>query len=1207
MGVVYEAFDRALEGRVALKTLRDPTPDALLRLKTEFRVAQGIRHRNLVSLGELHEWQGRWFFTMELVDGVDLLTWVRGGGAGPAVDEGRLRAVLSQVADGLEALHRQGCIHRDVKPGNILVDRTGRAVILDFGVAHWGSLADVATGPSASGTAAYMAPEQAWGKAAGPAADWYSLGVILYEALTGERPFVGGPMEVLIAKQQGVPVAPGARTPGAPADLEQLCVALLRSAPEVRPTGPEIRARLRGIAEPGETPRGLAEEEGPFVGRGAELGQLEAAAAQAGEGRTTVAVVVIGDSGTGKSLLVRRFLRGLAAQAPGTLILTGACYERESVPFKAFDAIIDQLSRWWMTLPADQAARYTPLQPEPLCRLFPVLGSVSAMTDGVRRGHLPQDPQELRSRGFAALRDVLQRLTETRRLVLAIDDLRWADQDSLDLLRSLLRPPEPPALLLIGTWRHTPEAESLQRAVARFDGWVQGGLTTIVLGRLAPPDALDLARRLLAGGASPSDLDQARTLAEISGGHPLFIHELARHRRAHRDQPAAALSLDAVIAERTRSLDPAARDLVDGVSLAGRPLAVEVLAAVLRTSPAQVRQLAERLESVGLLRISRIGPSLLVAPYHDRVREAVAATLPVEDRREWHRRLAEEYERTGLGSAELLAEHLEAAGQAAAAARRYATAAEEAIAQLAFGRAVRLCRRALALDGRAGLALRPALLPRLAEALACAGRGAKSAAVFLEAAQGRQRAETVRLRQRAADQLLRSGNVDQGMAVLSGVLADLGMSLPSSPTQALVTLLVRRAGLRLFPGRAPLRPESEVPAETLLRLDVLDSLSTALSFVDNLRGAGFAARFVHEALRAGEPHRVLKALVKESIYLAGTGKTDSRHARSLRARFEALQAQYPELDFSAWCAHRDATAAFMAGRWAEAAEQGRRAALIHRTHAGSFYEAAVSTFFELHGMFYLGAYGALAQRVPPALAEAYARGDRLLASGLVLGLANLGVLLREGPGVARTLVEEFMQSWSVQGYHMQHYYALLARTHLDLYEGQGEDALARVKADLPGLERSHNMLIPSVRNGYAFLRARAALATAAQTRGPARDQALRLARRDVRRLARRPLAWTRALADLMAGGLAHVQGDDALAIRSLEQAVAALDASGMRGYAAAARARLGLLRPGAAGEGHREAVRAFVAEERLGSTAERLWQVLAPGYALDLPDPEGPR
>ena len=184
MGVVYEAMDHERGRRIALKTLLSPEPDQLLRFKNEFRALQDIQHPNLVVLGELREIEGRLFFTMEFVDGVRFLRWVRPSSdeAAGELDEERLRDALRQLAAGLVALHDAGKVHCDIKPANVLVTTserlTGRVVILDFGV-----VADANRKPDArtiAGTPNYMAPEQSFGLAVGR----YSQNLSVMKALT---------------------------------------------------------------------------------------------------------------------------------------------------------------------------------------------------------------------------------------------------------------------------------------------------------------------------------------------------------------------------------------------------------------------------------------------------------------------------------------------------------------------------------------------------------------------------------------------------------------------------------------------------------------------------------------------------------------------------------------------------------------------------------------------------------------------------------------------------------------------------------------------------------------------------------------------------------------------------------------------------------------------------------------------------------------
>jgi len=220
MGEVFAAFDRTQGEMVALKTLMRADGDTLSRFKREFRALQTTAHPNLVSLRELIRDGEHWFFTMELVEGKHFLDYVRGAGA---ADHHRLRAVLRQLVGGLLALHDGGLVHRDIKPSNVMVTPEGRVVILDFGlITHMDPAGQSsATGPV--GTVEYMAPEQAVGRGVGEAADWYSVGVMLYEALTGAVPHGGHALQILIDKQQVEPPPVDELAPDAPADLRALC------------------------------------------------------------------------------------------------------------------------------------------------------------------------------------------------------------------------------------------------------------------------------------------------------------------------------------------------------------------------------------------------------------------------------------------------------------------------------------------------------------------------------------------------------------------------------------------------------------------------------------------------------------------------------------------------------------------------------------------------------------------------------------------------------------------------------------------------------------------------------------------------------------------------------------------------------------------------------------------------------------------------
>ncbi|HET7505965.1 MAG TPA: protein kinase, partial [Kofleriaceae bacterium] len=548
MGVVYEAIDRERNARVALKTLRTMSSEELLALKNEFRSLQDVTHPNLVALGELIEDQDRWFFTMELIDGENLLRYVRGtdvietsadrptlpATAGmidevvppprapraTGFDEHRLRFALTQLAHGLNALHGARKVHRDIKPANVLVTPGGRVVVLDFGLA-FDTQRQGSWEPRFAGTLGYMAPELYTAGTIGKAGDWYATGVLLFEALTGRQPFEAPTRMALLEAQQRDGPAPSELAANVPPDLDQLCKELLRLDPELRPDGVEVLRRL-GQASQRQTTTLTGQ---PFVGRGAELARLFRAMAAVRSG-TQVTVLVRGESGVGKSFLVRQFTNRLLSQEPSTVVLAGRCYERESVPYKALDGVVDELTGF---LGATLAAELPDLLPPgvgSLAQVFPVLRQILT----VARAAMPTDdrePQLVRAEASAALRELLRRIATRYPLVLVIDDLHWTDSDSLQLVRELLRQPGAPPVLLIATLRDThvgpvPISE-LEQALP-----VTEPAHDIRLGALAADDAEQLVSRLADGIDALAAID-ARAIARDAGGHPMFIRELMQH------------------------------------------------------------------------------------------------------------------------------------------------------------------------------------------------------------------------------------------------------------------------------------------------------------------------------------------------------------------------------------------------------------------------------------------------------------------------------------------------------------------------------------------------------------------------------------------------------------------------------------------------------------------------------------------------------
>ena len=1148
-GTVWAAFDHVLEQRVALKRLRYPHAADVYRLKREFRTAAEIAHPHLIRLHELFLEDGEAYFTMELIEGQNLLSYLR---AQPE----QIVAALSAVAAALAALHARNIVHRDLKAANVLVDREGRVVLLDLGLA-------VRSGEQTwvAGTPAYMAPETLEGTI-GPEADLYALGVLAHEALTGRRPNAELAIE----------------PPATARALWPLCLALLSADRRARPSAQQVIERLRMLGEPegtvsrpatapastGERERDSSTSGAPFVGRARELGLLRAAIAQAAEGARVT--WLRGQSGVGKSTLLGKLAQELAGS---TLCLHSRCRDSETIPYPALDVAIDALGDHLGRLPAPLVAALLPRNMHALVPLFPVLQRIDAIAEQCAHGRLPRDPAQVRALGYAALRSLLRKLGERQPLVLIIDDAQWLDPDSAALLECILTGDDPPALLLIGALRDgsAPNA-CLQQLMAALR---ERTLHVALLG-LDERDSFELVRALTPDAARLGD-DAAGRIVEQSGGNPFLLTNLVEHAQSSGEKE---LRLEHALRARWHACGEPATRVLELCALCERPLPAAVLLAACGDAGHDALRALRRAR---LLRRTEATGAITFEPYHARVREAVLAGLEASARVARHGALADALRPHAAQHLEALIEQLSGCGRTAEASGLALRAAAVAEAQLAFDRAAALYALALRWGG-------PSIEERLhwmashALALRNAGRSVDAAAV-LEQASGSAPPEAARrLLREAGELLLFAGRVEAGLALLQPMLARAGIALPASVEDAVAS------GLRAFAalaerGLTPAAPRAGDREPEVERLELSLVLANGLALID-LRGLPFAVTGLTLALDAGEPERLQRAsatfvtlsaglffnpLIEPALALCRrlTAELDTPYARALLFQAEGEAAHFSARFLAAEAAFENAERTLLescVGRSRELAAARNGAVLIEYTQKGDFQSQLART---------LGWQ-----------ADAEVRGDSFHEN--VLRVAHAIVwIAQDTPEKARRELQYAAQQWR-DGAGAYELGMLQLCDVIDRYEGRDDAHLRPLQGRLDMLQ-SPAASSPFLA-GYIHLH-RAWGAIRAIARGRHAHGERELAADAIAALrALGPDIW-RAAADAYDANLRCLRGEREAALACLLASERAFRGLHMRCLAACARMRHGELAGGAFGA--RLVHEARVELEQLGVKQPERW------------------
>jgi serine/threonine protein kinase len=635
-GVVYEAFDAQRNRTVALKTLARADADSIARFKREFRSLAELRHPNLASLYELLHVGEQWALSMELVHGKDLLehlsfSELQSAFLDPAPNvpfdpdarisfrrkparEGKLSAVylqhvrdsFRQLAEAIAFLHAQGVVHRDVKPSNVMITPEGRVVLLDFGLAIDGSADASLEEGLVVGTPGYMSPEQIAMAPPAPPSDWYAFGVILYQAITGHRPFVGtSPAELLDQQMRATPLPASTMLPGIPADLASLADRCMEREPSLRPLAGEILeafgsslVRARGDVRDHERPKEL-------IGRGREVRTLvRHVTALAAEGSGVV--LLHGSPGVGKSVLADQVLDEVR-YSTDALILGGRCRGWESLPFNAIDAVVDSIARIART-DRSEAVDEVLGRSVAMTHLFPTLAfpSMASVDETVS---LPPTPALATARASAELHALLVAMAGGRPVVLFLDDAHWGDYQSAEVFTRVLTLGAPLRVVLVLAYRTEDWRTSLL-----LQSIVNGPIPHREL-ELTPLSA-SLMEKLVRRDVPDASKAFRRTAMQHAAGNPGLLDKILRH--AERDVSAEP-SLREAIDTRVDELSTSSRRIFDLLLQAEGPLPEELIERSLELFESD--EPLRALTRAQLIRLRRTGHLLELDLYHPRMRE----------------------------------------------------------------------------------------------------------------------------------------------------------------------------------------------------------------------------------------------------------------------------------------------------------------------------------------------------------------------------------------------------------------------------------------------------------------------------------------------------------------------------------------------------------------------------------------------------------
>ena len=688
-GIIFKAEDEQLSRTVAIKLLTGEghmSGDKLERFRGEARSVARLNHPNIITLYDYAEEEGRPYLVIEYIPGEDL--WELDNSYAPnLMPFEQSLPIIDGILAALEYSHAHHVIHRDLKPENVMITPDRQVKVMDFGLARIEGQSRLTQDGLVAGTAAYLAPELAQGESGDHRADLYATGVIMYELLTGRRPFSGDDPLTVISQHIHAPIVPLQHYNGAiPNDLQAVVVKLLSKIPDERySTAKRVRQDLAPIlnrlnagisigtveAEPEQalaTPSPTDSQKlldrivrGKMIGRENELQELKNHwdLIRLGEYNAEPVLLISGEAGIGKTRLLRE-LQVYVGLRDG-YILHGVAREREmGTPYAIFATVLRDYIR---AQPAEVLQnQMTGFMAGEIVKLAPQLTEKI----GYIQPNPTLEPAAERSRLLNQISGFLLNIAYEQPTLLVLDDLHFADPGSLDILKLLFQQIRGTSLLVAGAYRDV--ALSYANPVNRLINILEADklVSQIALRRLPQNAVKELLEALLGNKVSQKFVE---SIYQATEGNPLFIEELIkslavdgqiRLQEGRWQQQNTSLrhipgSIRTVLGKRLDYIKKQTLELLRLAAVIGRSFALDLLLEASPYDDEVIQWAIEEALKAQLIEVVNIVDQIIEASntdiviyyqfQHALIRETLYEELRPLRRRQLHRRVAAAMER----------------------------------------------------------------------------------------------------------------------------------------------------------------------------------------------------------------------------------------------------------------------------------------------------------------------------------------------------------------------------------------------------------------------------------------------------------------------------------------------------------------------------------------------------------------------------------